>query len=82
MPDLDQRVRLAAFDWLDRQRQLHGEVPRRDLLIAGFTFEGRRVPLISPQQGIHKPAILDMPLSILTSPPSARKPRPHDAPAA
>jgi putative restriction endonuclease len=80
VPDLDQRVRLAAFDWLDRQRQLHGEVLRRELLIAGFEFEGRRVPLISPQQGIHKPAILDLPLSILTSPPSERKARPyHDA---
>jgi putative restriction endonuclease len=78
MPDLDQRVRLAAFDWLDRPRQLHGEVLRRDLLIEGFTFEGRRVPLISPQQGIHKPAVLDLPLSILTSPPSERKLRRYD----
>src|SRR5438876_10857751 len=76
--DLDQRVRLAAFDWLERQRQLHGDVLPRDVLIQGFTFEGRRVPLISPQQGIHKPAILDLPLSILTSPPSDRKRRPHD----
>jgi putative restriction endonuclease len=57
---------------------MHGEVLRRDILITGFTFEGRRVPLISPQQGIHKPAVLDLPLSILTSPPSERKPRPSD----
>jgi hypothetical protein len=29
MPDLDQRVRVAAFDWLDHQRQLHGDtLPR------------------------------------------------------
>jgi putative restriction endonuclease len=78
VPDLDHRVRLAAFDWLDQRWQLHGEVLPRDILIAGFTFEGRRVPLISPQQGIHKPAILDLPLSILTSPPSERKQRPYD----
>ena len=46
----DQRVRLAAFDWLDRQRQVHGDTLRRDLLIAGFTFEDQRVPLISPSK--------------------------------
>ena len=63
---------------LSAQRQLYGEVLRRELLIAGFTFEGRRVPLISPHQGIHKPAVLDLPLSILTSPPSERKPRLYD----
>jgi putative restriction endonuclease len=46
-------------------------------LVAGFDFEGRRVPLIAPQ-GIFKPAILDLPLSITTTPPSDRKPRPYD----
>ena len=30
MSDLDQRVRLAAFDWLDRQRPLHGAVALLD----------------------------------------------------
>jgi len=31
MSDLDQRVRLAAFTFLDQQTQLHGEtLPRAD----------------------------------------------------
>ena len=34
----------------------------RDVLLSGFTFAGKRVPLMSPQQGIFKPAILDVPL--------------------
>jgi len=77
MADLDQRVRLAAFDFLERLRQTHGDtLPRADLL-AGFQFEGNRVPLLAPQ-GIFKPAILDLPLSITTVPPSDRKPRPYD----
>jgi putative restriction endonuclease len=72
-------VRLAAFDWLDRQRQLHGEVllPKRHP-DRRLRFQGSAMPLISLQQGIHKPAVMDLPLSILTSRPSERKPRPYD----
>lgn len=36
-------------------------------MLRGFDYEGRRVPLLS-QQGIFKPAVLDVPLSIRTSP--------------
>jgi putative restriction endonuclease len=68
MPDLDQRVRLAAFSFLDQQTQIHGETLPRDLLAAGFTFEDQRVPLLGPQ-GIFKPALLALPLSITTVPP-------------
>jgi putative restriction endonuclease len=78
MINRDQRVRLAAFDWLEHQRQLHGDTLERSRLLAGFTFEGVRVPLVSAQQGIFKPAILDLPLSITTTPPSDRKPRLYD----
>jgi len=78
MPDLDQRVRLAAFAFLDRQTQLHGETLPRTVLAQGFEFDGRRVPLLGPE-GIFKPAILpSIPLSITTGPPSDRKPRPYD----
>jgi putative restriction endonuclease len=35
------------------------------------------VPLLAPQ-GIFKPAILNLPLSITTTPPSPRKPRPYN----
>jgi len=78
MPDVDQRVRLAAFNWLEEQRHLHADNPLRyEVLLAGFLFDGTRVPLLGPQ-GIFKPALLALPLSITTVPPSDRKPRPYD----
>ena len=63
----DLRVRLAAFDWIKNQVEIHGDVLSRDLLQQGFNFEGNRVPLVAPQ-GIFKPRIMDLPLSITTSP--------------
>src|SRR5438876_2652848 len=77
MSDLDQRVRLAAFTFLDQQTLLHGRTLPRDVLAAGFMFDGTRVPLLGPQ-GIFKPAVLDLPLSITTVPPVEGKPRPYD----
>ena len=67
--ELDSRVRLAAFAFLDEQlRRVGGEVLPRALLAKGFVFEGRRVPILGPQ-GIFRPAVLsDMPLSITTVP--------------
>ncbi|AKS43207.1 HNH endonuclease [Wenzhouxiangella marina] len=57
-----------AFDWLERQTMLHGDVLPRDLLSQGFEFEGRRVPLVAPN-GIFRPAVLpEIPLTITTSP--------------
>ncbi len=44
-----------------------GEVLPRALLAKGFTFDGVRVPLLGPQ-GIFKPAVCELPLSITTSP--------------
>lgn len=77
--DRDQQVRLAAFTFLDEQRKRLGDVLPRGLLLAGFTFEGSRVPLISPQQGIFKPALLpDMPLTITTAPVVEGRDRPYD----
>jgi hypothetical protein len=46
---LDESVRNAAFSFLAEQTRLHGEVLPRDLLAAGFTFRGERVPLLGPQ---------------------------------
>ncbi len=51
--DLDTQVRLAAFAFLEQQMQLHGEVLPYPTLLAGFTFQGTRVPLLGPQ-GIFK----------------------------
>ncbi|MGD0407429.1 MAG: hypothetical protein ABSB34_00275 [Candidatus Limnocylindrales bacterium] len=58
---------LAAFEWLREQLDLRGDVLPRALLEQGFVFEGGRVPLVGPQ-GIFKPRVCDLPLSITTIP--------------
>lgn len=63
----DTRVRSAAFEWLQAQVAIHGDVLAWKLLQRGFHLDGSRVPLLS-QQGIFKPAVMDVPLSIRTSP--------------
>ena len=50
----DAAVRNAAFEWLRAQVDSVGDVLPRALLARGFTLEGHRVPLVSPQ-GIFKP---------------------------
>lgn len=67
--DQDRRIRLAAFNWLERQVATHGDdVLPRALLAQGFALDGVRVPLLGPQ-GIFKPKVLsDAPLSITTAP--------------
>jgi putative restriction endonuclease len=80
MDDLDARVRLAAFDFLEGQVRLAGEDTsiRREVLQHGFTFEGQRVSLLGPQ-GIFKPRILpEIPLSITTVPAVEGVRRPYD----
>lgn len=63
----DLRVRLAAFDWLSAQVERHPDGLPRALLAEGFLFEGHRVPLVGPQ-GIFKPQVCELPLSITTIP--------------
>lgn len=65
--DIDLQVRLASFNWLAEQINLLGDVLPRKLLEQGFEFQGQRIPLVAPQ-GIFKPQILDLPLSITTAP--------------
>jgi putative restriction endonuclease len=65
--DSDLQVRVAAFNWLSEQVHALGDVLPRKLLEKGFDFQGHRIPLIAPQ-GIFKPQILDLPLSITTAP--------------
>jgi putative restriction endonuclease len=63
----DRLLRGAAFAQLERLLMTHGdELPWR-VLREGFVFEDRVVPLIA-QQGIFKPAAMEVPLSITTSP--------------
>ncbi len=75
--DLNHQVRTRAFDFLELQVGLHGEVLPRQLLAEGFLFNGTRVPLMGPQ-GIWKPRILNLPLSITTVPVVEDRPRPYD----
>lgn len=74
--DLDSQVRLRAFDFLAEQTSLHGDALPRGILAAGFQFHETRVPLLGPQ-GIFKPAILELPLSITTVPIVERRDRPY-----
>jgi putative restriction endonuclease len=72
----DSRVRSAAFEFLGRLTLRYGEVLPATELRAGFVYEGRRVPLMGPQ-GIFKPAVLELPLSITSVPVVAGKARPY-----
>lgn len=66
MPTTDAEVRAAAFLWLAEQIAIHGDVLDWGLLLRGFEVGGVRVPLLS-QQGIFKPRLCALPLSIRTS---------------
>ncbi|MDM7995986.1 MAG: hypothetical protein QUT30_09925, partial [Acidobacteriota bacterium] len=78
MIELDTRIRLQAFSFVEDLCRHQGMALPRDILAFGFNFEGRRVPLIGPQ-GIFKPAILpQIPISITTVPVEEGKPRPYE----
>jgi putative restriction endonuclease len=63
---MEEKVRLAAFKWLEEQVFVHGDVLPRTLLEQGFIFNGQRVTLVGPQ-GIWKPKMFELiPLSITT----------------
>jgi len=64
---MDELIRTAAFQWVDKQVSLHGGFIPRKLLDQGFEFQGQRIALTGPQ-GIWKPAAMDLPLSIYTKP--------------
>lgn len=78
MNKLDTQIRLKAFSFLEALSTRFGYALPLKSLETGFDFEGKRVPLVSPQ-GIFKPAILpEVPLSIRTSPVVEGKPRPYE----
>jgi len=75
--DLDERLRAAAFAYLDRLRARDGDrISYRDL--GAFEFDGQRVPLIQRMRGIRVVRGLEAALSILTT--YARRPqdRPYE----
>ena len=59
-------IRLAAFAWLADQVGQLGDVLPWAVLAKGFDYQGERVPLLS-QQGIFKPRVLRLPLSMRTA---------------
>src|SRR2546422_1257262 len=61
--DVDSQVRVRAFEFLAVQRQTHPNAIPWRLLLEGFEYEGRRVPLVS-QQGIFRPALCRLPLTL------------------
>jgi putative restriction endonuclease len=63
----DRAIRLAAFSWLSELRVQEGDVLPRSKLLIGFEHQGHRIGLMSPQQGIWKPAACQLPLSIATT---------------
>jgi putative restriction endonuclease len=62
---MDDQIRLAAFEWLEKQTTIYGDVLPRILLEKGFIFQGERIILLGPQ-GIWKPKVMNSPLSIVT----------------
>jgi putative restriction endonuclease len=77
--EVDRRVRLAAFEYLESQTRLHGDVLPRVVLTDGFVHAGGRVRLVGPQ-GIFKPQILQtgVPLTVTTAPPVEGRDRPYE----
>ena len=62
----DYEIRKAAFDWLTRQVDIHGDVLPWALLAPGFQYRREQIRFLGPQ-GIFKPRLMDMPLSLCTS---------------
>jgi putative restriction endonuclease len=65
--EYEHAVRIAAFQYLDRLRSVHGDALPWQALARGYVFNGQQIPLIG-QAGIWKPKVLDLPISISTSP--------------
>jgi putative restriction endonuclease len=57
---------MAAFEWLEQQITLRGEVLDYRLLQKGVVVDDAKIALVS-MQGIFKPAMMEVPLSIRTS---------------
>ena len=65
---MNNQIRVRAFQWLEEQVRIYGNVLPRKILEQGFFFRGKRITLIGPS-GIWKPKYLDdAPISITTSP--------------
>lgn len=72
----DREVRAAAFAYVDELTNDGTDTITWSALQA-FEHAGRRIPLAS-QQGIFKPALLELPISIRTTPRPEGAPRPYE----
>ena len=63
----DIAIRRQAFQWLESQVRIYGEVLPRPVLQNGLKFQGKQIRLIGPQ-GIFKPRHMELPISITTVP--------------
>lgn len=73
----DARVRSMAFTFLDSQRERLGDVLPWPVLQRGFDVDGTRTPLVG-LQGIFKPKLAALPLTIMTVPEVAGRERPYE----
>ena len=64
---VDAEIRSAAFSWLSEQAAQYGDLVPRGILQTGFEHSGQRVTFMG-QPGIWKPRVLDLPLSITSTP--------------
>ena len=62
---MDEQIRIAAFEWLERQASFYDDVLPRKVLDEGFYYKNQRITLIGAK-GIWKPKILKLPISITT----------------
>lgn len=62
---MDDPIRITAFNWLQQQTDIYGDVLPRQHLENGFKYKGDRITLIGPK-GIWKPSQMKTPLSITT----------------
>jgi putative restriction endonuclease len=63
---MDDQIRLAAFNWLEQQTTIYGDVLYRNILEKGFIFKDEKITLLGPQ-GIWKPKTMNYPLSITST---------------
>lgn len=75
--ELDGLIRVAAFQFLETQVMIHGDVLPWSVLTNGFLYNGVVVPLLGAS-GIWKPKVLDLPISITTAPASPGKAAPYE----
>ena len=62
---LDAKMRMTAFEQVQRSNDLHEGLTANDLT-AGFYYEGNRIPLVNLRRGIFKPRKMRYLLSIKT----------------